>query len=193
LIVIDLPLATSAEDALAQPTRARLFELLGELGRPAGTVELAERLSLHPNGVRVHLERLERAGLLARARAHRPRGRPRDAWTIASDARPGGHAPHAYAELARWIGLTVAGSLLHLLAVLARIRNFTLPMPQPRPLRDRTLTVTAGAGVAALALARAPGLAPLGAPAAAVTAAVGGLLAIRVLALALRAAGPPAS
>jgi len=38
-----------------------------------------------------------------------------------------------------------------------------------------------------------PGLAPLGAPAAAVTAAVGGLLAIRVLALALRAAGPTAS
>jgi len=95
--------------------------------------------------------------------------------------------------LAGWIGLTVAGSLLHLLAILARIRNFTLPMPQPRPLRDRTLTVTAGAGVAALALARAPGLAPLGAPAAVVTVAVGGLLAIRVLVLALRAVGPTAS
>ena len=95
--------------------------------------------------------------------------------------------------LAGWIGLTVAGSLLHLLAILARIRNFTLPMPQPRPLRDRTLTATAGAGVAALALSRAPGLALLGAPAAAVTAAVAALLAIRVLALALRAARPIAS
>jgi hypothetical protein len=95
--------------------------------------------------------------------------------------------------LAGWIGLTVAGSLLHLLAILARIRNFTLPMPRPRPLRDRTLTATAGAGVAALALSRAPGLALLGAPAAAVTAAVAGLLAIRVLALALRAARPMAS
>jgi len=103
LIVIDLPLATSSEDALAQPTRARLFELLGELGRPTGTVELAECLSLHPNGVRAHLERLERAGLVARARARRARGRPRDEWTVASDARPGGHAPHAYAELARWL------------------------------------------------------------------------------------------
>jgi predicted ArsR family transcriptional regulator len=101
--VIDLRLATSPEDALAQPTRARLFELLGELGRPAGTVELAERLSLHPNGVRAHLERLERAGLVARARARQARGRPRDAWTIASDARPGGRAPHAYAELVRWL------------------------------------------------------------------------------------------
>jgi hypothetical protein len=95
--------------------------------------------------------------------------------------------------VAGWIGLTVAGSLMHLLAILARIRNFTLSMPQPRPLRDRTLTVTAGAGVAALALARAPGLAPLGAPAAVVTVAVGGLLAIRVLVLALRAVGPTAS
>jgi nitrite reductase (NO-forming) len=95
--------------------------------------------------------------------------------------------------LAGWIGLTVAGSLMHLLAILARIRNFTLSMPQPRPLRDRTLTATAGAGVAALALARAPGLAPLGAPAAVVTVAVGGLLAIRVLVLALRAVGPTAS
>lgn len=103
LLVIDLPLATSSEDALAQPTRARLFELLGELGRPAGTVELAERLGLHPNGVRAHLERLERGGLVARGRARRARGRPRDAWTIASGARPSGHAPHAYAELARWL------------------------------------------------------------------------------------------
>ena len=97
------PLATSPEDALAQPTRARLFELLGELGRPAGTVELAERLGLHPNGVRAHLERLEGAGLVERARARRARGRPRDAWSIAAEARPGGHAPHAYAELARWL------------------------------------------------------------------------------------------
>ncbi len=101
--MIDLPLATSPEDALAQPTRARLFELLGELGRPAGTVELAERLGLHPNGVRAHLERLERAGLVARARARQARGRPRDAWTIAPEARPTGHAPRAYAELVRWL------------------------------------------------------------------------------------------
>jgi hypothetical protein len=95
--------------------------------------------------------------------------------------------------LTGWIGLTVAGSLMHLLAILARIRKVTLPMPQPRPLRDQTLTATAGAGVAALALSRAPGLTPLGAPAAAVTAAVAGLLAMRVLALALRAVGPTAS
>jgi predicted ArsR family transcriptional regulator len=77
--------------------------MLGELGRPAGTAELAERVGLHPNGVRAHLERLERAGLVARARARQARGRPRDAWTIAPEARPAGHAPRAYAELVRWL------------------------------------------------------------------------------------------
>ena len=101
--MIDLPLATSPDDALSQPTRARLFALLGELKRPVGTVELAERLDLHPNGVRVHLDRLESAGLVARDRARQARGRPRDAWTIAPDARPGGDSPRAYADLGRWL------------------------------------------------------------------------------------------
>ena len=101
--MIDLPPATSAEDALSQPTRARLFALLGELKRPVGTVELAERLDLHPNGVRVHLDRLESAGLVARERARQARGRPRDAWTIAPEARPGGDSPRANADLVRWL------------------------------------------------------------------------------------------
>jgi nitrite reductase (NO-forming) len=95
--------------------------------------------------------------------------------------------------LAGWIGLTVAGSLIHLLAILARIRNFTLPMPQPRPVEERALTATAALGLAALALSYTPGLAPLGAPAAAVTAVVAALLAVRVLVLAIRAMGPAAS
>jgi predicted ArsR family transcriptional regulator len=93
--------------ALAQPTRARLFALLSELRRPAGTLELAERLSLHPNGVRVHLERLEDAGLVERARERRQRGRPRDAWTIARDAQPGGDPPTGYVELGRWLARAI--------------------------------------------------------------------------------------
>jgi len=101
--VIDLPLAAPPGDPLAQPTRARLFALLGELVRPASTVELAERLGLHPNGVRLHLERLEQAGLITRARERRPRGRPRDAWSVAPEARPAGEAPRAYGDLGRWL------------------------------------------------------------------------------------------
>jgi predicted ArsR family transcriptional regulator len=101
--VLDVPPARDPDDVLAQATRARLFELLGELRRPAGTAELAERLGLHPNGVRVHLERLEQAGLVGRARVRGARGRPPDAWTVAPGARPGGEPPRAYRDLGRWL------------------------------------------------------------------------------------------
>ena len=100
---MDAPFAISPDDVLAQPTRSRLFALLGELKRPAGTIELAERLDLHPNGVRNHLERMQQAGLVERARVRHQRGRPPDAWTIAADARPGGSAPRGYQELGRWL------------------------------------------------------------------------------------------
>ncbi len=101
--VIDIPAGAQPDDALSQPTRARLFALLGELKRQAGTGELAERLGLHPNGVRIHLERLAQAGLVERARVRQPRGRPPDAWRIAPEARPGGRAPSAYRDLGCWL------------------------------------------------------------------------------------------
>lgn len=101
--MIDLPRTGSPDDALSQPTRAHLFRLLGELGRAAGTAELAEQLGLHPNGVRMHLERLQRDGLLMRESEPQPRGRPRDVWKIAPDAQPGGRAPRAYTDLVRWL------------------------------------------------------------------------------------------
>jgi predicted ArsR family transcriptional regulator len=97
---MDVP---SQPDALALPTRRRLFAELGELRRPAGTEELAARVGLHPNGVRTQLERLREAGLVTRARASQGRGRPRDMWAVASDARPGGEAPSGYADLGRWL------------------------------------------------------------------------------------------
>jgi predicted ArsR family transcriptional regulator len=98
---MDVP--SPVPDALAQPTRARLFALLGSLHRAAPTEELAERLGLHPNGVRVHLERLAAEGFVTRHREHRARGRPRDTWAINADAQPGGDPPTAYAELAGWL------------------------------------------------------------------------------------------
>jgi predicted ArsR family transcriptional regulator len=101
--VIDLPPAGDPDDALSQRTRARLFELLSELKRPAGTAELAERLELHPNGVRLHLDRLEQAGLVARARERGGRGRPPDAWRVAPGARPAGAPPRAYRDIGRWL------------------------------------------------------------------------------------------
>lgn len=92
---------------LAQPTRARLFAHLAGLGRPAGTDELAAELGLHPSGVRVHLERLHSAGLLARERVSQTLGRPRHSWSIAPDAQPSGEPPGAYRLLARWLARSI--------------------------------------------------------------------------------------
>jgi predicted ArsR family transcriptional regulator len=96
------------DPALAHPTRARLFSLLGELRRPAATDELAELLKSHPNGIRVHLGRLHAAGLITRERIRQARGRPRDMWTIAPTARPGGAPPTAYVQLGRWLARVVS-------------------------------------------------------------------------------------
>jgi predicted ArsR family transcriptional regulator len=104
---MDLP--TGPSGPLAQPTRAQLFKLLGELRRPAGTEELADRLKLHRNGVRVHLERLREAGLVMRDSSREARGRPRDMWSIAPDASPGGDPPTGYASLGRWLTQVLAG------------------------------------------------------------------------------------
>lgn len=102
---MDLP--ARPHDALSQPTRARLFSLLAELHRPVRTDELAKRLELHPNGVRVHLERLRDAGLVARARSRQPRGRPRDLWVISPDAQPAGEPPVGYEQLGRWLARAI--------------------------------------------------------------------------------------
>ncbi|MGZ4342120.1 MAG: helix-turn-helix transcriptional regulator [Solirubrobacteraceae bacterium] len=95
-------------DVLSQATRARLFGLLGEARRPMGTEELAQRLDLRPNGVRVHLERLREAGLITRERTRQGRGRPRDMWLISPDARPGGEPPAAYTDLGRWLARVIS-------------------------------------------------------------------------------------
>jgi predicted ArsR family transcriptional regulator len=95
------------DDVLAQPTRRRLFALLADLGGSAATDDLAERLALHPNGVRTHLQRMAEAGLVTRRRVVRPRGRPRDEWAISPTARPGGEPPRAYGPLARWLARAV--------------------------------------------------------------------------------------
>jgi predicted ArsR family transcriptional regulator len=96
-------------DVLAQPTRARLFAHLARRDHPAGTDELAAELGLHPSGVRVHLERLHSAGLITRERVPQPLGRPRDSWSIAPDALPGGQPPDAYRQLARWLAHSIPG------------------------------------------------------------------------------------
>lgn len=92
-------------DPLGQATRARLFELLDELGRPASTTELGRTVGLHVNGVRRHLERLAEAGLVERTRVRGARGRPRDEWAVAPGAERS-REPAPYLDLARWLAAT---------------------------------------------------------------------------------------
>ncbi len=101
------PAAAVPSDALAQPTRARLFKRLATHAQPVATAELAQELGLHPSGVRVHLERLRSAGLVSRQPLSQTRGRPRYGWQVAPDALPGGDPPDAYGLLARWLARSI--------------------------------------------------------------------------------------
>jgi predicted ArsR family transcriptional regulator len=93
--------------ALAQPTRARIFAFLVEKRAPADTQEIAAHFGLHPNGIRLHLERLEEGGFVLRSRERAGAGRPRDIWTVSPEAHPGGIRPRAYAELATWLARAI--------------------------------------------------------------------------------------
>lgn len=111
---MDLP--SPVEGALAQPTRARIFAFLVEKRAPADTAEIAAHFGLHPNGIRLHLERLEEGGFVVRSRERGGAGRPRDIWTISPEAHPGGTSPRAYADLAAWLARSIP-------ATAARIRE----------------------------------------------------------------------
>jgi nitrite reductase (NO-forming) len=61
-----------------------------------------------------------------------------------------------------WFGLTVAGSLLHLTALLARVKSgFKVKPRLPRPSRDRTIVAGAAAGLLLLAGSTVSGLEPV--------------------------------
>jgi predicted ArsR family transcriptional regulator len=91
------------DDVLASPVRSRLFDALVGRRGPATTDELARAVGRHPNNARLHLQRLEAAGLVESRKQPQRRGRPRDVWTVAAEARPGGAAREAYADLGRWL------------------------------------------------------------------------------------------
>jgi nitrite reductase (NO-forming) len=86
-----------------------------------------------------------------------------------------------------WIGLTVLGSLSHLLAVVVRVRGgFAARMPAPRPRFDGFVAALAAVGVAALALSQSLDLDGLRGPAVAALLAAYAMVAARVGVLAAR-------
>jgi nitrite reductase (NO-forming) len=91
-----------------------------------------------------------------------------------------------------WIGMTFAGSLVHLLGVLARVRGGAPPM-RPKPRRDGALTAALALAVALLAAAQDHALAELRTGAAALVFLLALPLAARIARLAagaLRATRP---
>jgi nitrite reductase (NO-forming) len=89
--------------------------------------------------------------------------------------------------VAGWIGLTVLGSLLHLLAVVIRVRGgFAAPMPVPRPRLDGAIAALAMMAITALALAQGAGVGGLHDPARLLLLAVYLVLGGRVARLAGR-------
>lgn len=92
--------------------------------------------------------------------------------------------------LAGWIGLTVAGSLLHLLAVLGRVRRRSATLPTPRPATDRLLVAATGLGIAALAVSHSDGASGLHTPASILVLAVAAILAARIATLLWQAVAP---
>jgi predicted ArsR family transcriptional regulator len=122
---VDLP-SEDGGDLLTQRTRRRLFGLLGEMGGGASTAVLADRLGMHHNGVRSHLQLMRDAGLLLHRRVPGPRGRPRDEWSISPGAMPGGERPQAYAALARWLARAIPASPPRLAEVEATGREIAL-------------------------------------------------------------------
>lgn len=91
--------------------------------------------------------------------------------------------------LVGWIGLTVAGALMHLLAVVARIRGFATQLPQGLPIRDRALTLAATTAIIAWATGCEISVTRLASVGEMMSATIAILLAMILASRAARAAG----
>lgn len=78
-----------AHRVLASISRVAVLETLRETGGPMGVRELAERMNLHNNTVRKHLDLLVENGFATRLRdSVARRGRPRYVYAAAPDSSP---------------------------------------------------------------------------------------------------------
>ncbi len=87
--------------ALGDETRFAMYEELAGSARALSASELAERLDLHPNTVRLHLEKLREAGLVGVEAIHRGTvGRPQHRYSLAAGAPGLTFDPPAHVVLA---------------------------------------------------------------------------------------------
>jgi predicted ArsR family transcriptional regulator len=151
---------TRDDDVLALPVRARLFEALTALRRPASTQELADRVRRHPNTVRVQLRRLADADLIDCRTVRQARGRPRHEWAIAPGAKPGGRPPQAHGQLGGWLARAIArdgASLADIEDGGREIDRELAPEGHARPVRDALGDALTALGFAPRPEPRGPG------------------------------------
>jgi len=87
--------------ALGDETRFSMYQELAGSTSALGAHELADRLGLHANTVRIHLERLREAGLVDVEAVHRGTvGRPQHVYSLAPGAPGLGLDPPSYTLLA---------------------------------------------------------------------------------------------
>ena len=96
---------------LADPSRYAIYQELAGSDEPLSTVEVAERLELHPNTVRIHLEKMRDAGLVdSCADRHGSVGRPQYVWSASDSAPSLGLEPSGFRVLAHLLAEVAAGS-----------------------------------------------------------------------------------
>src|SRR6185295_5860239 len=87
--------------ALGDETRFSMYQELASSTHPLSATELADRLGIHANTVRLHLERLREAGLVDVEAVHRGTvGRPQHLYFLSAGAPGLGFDPPAHALLA---------------------------------------------------------------------------------------------
>src|SRR5215468_2105229 len=87
--------------ALGDETRFSMYQELAGSTAALSATELADRLGIHANTVRLHLERMREAGLVDVEPVHRGTvGRPQHVYTLASGAPGVDFDPPAHAVLA---------------------------------------------------------------------------------------------
>ncbi|GMU79556.1 MAG: transcriptional regulator [Acidimicrobiia bacterium] len=91
--------------ALGDETRYAMYRELATSTRPLSAQDLADRLGLHANTVRLHLDRLRENGLVEAQAVHRGTvGRPQHVYSLTSSAPSLGFDPPAHVLLAGLLG-----------------------------------------------------------------------------------------
>lgn len=89
------------------PTEARLVALIRAAESPLDTATIAGLIGRHPNGVRLQLQRLERAGVVSCEHSSGEVGRPRALWRLTPRAIAEADLPHTGWALARSLARTI--------------------------------------------------------------------------------------